>query len=197
MIGEGLGIAACVAAVIVYRSNHSAVALWLAFSFGVGALLNGGLMLIGRRMATRAPAAGSDALGEFTGRILPQRDPNIWTASPSTQGGWRWTGGASVPHWLGRLNASSGLAVLELDPQGLTVRVRLGRLFGAQPLYVTPSAEVSCFPVRGFLGRHGVAVLPPGQRPWYFWTGAISEILSTLAWAGFAVSWEERKPLWW
>jgi hypothetical protein len=197
ILGLVVGALACVAAIVVYERNHSGIALWLAFCFGVGTILTAGLMLWGRSMASRAPAAGSDPSGELTGRTIPVRDTRYWSASPSPEGGWRWTGGASVPHWMGRLNASAGLAVLDLGPSELTLRVRGGRLFGTSPMAVSPSSEVLCFPVRGWLGRRGVAVEPPGQRPWYFWTGAISEILSTLAWAGFRVDWRERKPLWW
>ena len=197
VIGESLGVVACVVAVVVYEQNHSGVALWLAFCFGVGTVLNGGVMLLGRTMAARFHSSGVGVSGALTGRTIPARDPNLWSAAASPEGGWRWTGGASVPHWMGRLNASIGLAVLDLDPQGLTFRVRLGRMLGVEPLQATPSATVVCFPVGGSLGRHGVAIQLPGDRPWYFWTKATSEILSTLGWAGFSVYWEERKPQWW
>lgn len=199
LIGGGfvVGTGAFVATVVSYSQTHSGLALWLLACLGVGAVLNVVFVVMSRRAVVRASDPTALVAPRLTGRVIPVRDPNRWSASPTNDGGWRWIGGASIPFWLGRLNASTPLAWLELGPNGLAFGVRLGRLFGIEPLALTVSDAPRCYPVRGFLRSGGVAIQPEGTRPWYFWTGAVSEILSTLAWAGFQVTWEEQKPRWW
>src|SRR6185503_153219 len=67
----------------------------------------------------------------------------------------RWTGGASLPGRLGRMNATAPLAVLALEESQLTLQVHpawLVQLFGATARYVARSSDgIEVFPTRGML----------------------------------------------
>jgi hypothetical protein len=101
-----------------------------------------------------------------------------------------------VPGGLGRVNASTPLAVLELDAETLTLRIRpqfMQRIFGVQILVVKPDdVEVIC-PSRGRLRYKAIAIRPKARPPSYFLMGDRSAILSAISVAGFPVEWEERR----
>jgi hypothetical protein len=57
-----------------------------------------------------------------------------------------------MPGSMGRMNASTPLAVLELSGPQLSLRVRprfLMAMFGAKPLAVSPAEVEAVFPARG------------------------------------------------
>ena len=177
-----------------HRHFHWPGWLWVLSAVGDASLVFGLMWAAGLFTHGRTPPSlGAERL---TGQVL-YPNPMVSTASASSTGGWRWTGGASVPVRIGRLNASSPLATLDLDPGGLTLRVAGGRLFGAKPLTMAATDGGVCFPLSGLIARRGIAIRPSDQRAWYFWTKSGPEMLATLAAAGFTVSWEERKPRWW
>jgi len=178
-----------------HRHFHWPEWLWIISAVGDSALVFGVMWAAGLFTSGQVPSSVSAE--RPTGQLLSPDPTGRSSASVSPNGGWRWRGGASVPAWVGRMNASAPLATFDLDPAGLTFRVALGRLFGAKPLMLTTTDGVVCFPLRSALGRRGIAIRPPDQRAWYFWTRSGPEILSALAWAGFDVSWEERKPRSW
>ena len=134
-------------------------------------------------------------LGRATGRIATPAQSGLRMASP-TPNGWRWRGAINAPHWLGWLHAPSPMAALDIDAQHLSIHVTLAWLVLLRPLDLTTADQPHCYPVRTWFGRKGVAIQPAVGRPWYFWNAAGPEILSTLAWAGFQVSAEERRPRW-
>ena len=109
----------------------------------------------------------------------------------------RWTGAADMPGSMGRMNASTPLAVLELSGSSLTLRVRpsfLASLFGAKALVVSPDQVEEVFPARGRLRSKAICIRPINQPPSYFLTvgGDRAPILSAIAAAGFRVEWDER-----
>lgn len=107
----------------------------------------------------------------------------------------RWVGAADVPGLMGRMNASTPLAVLELDGRVLTLRVRpqlISRLFGMKMLRVEPFGVEAIFPAKGRLRYSAICVRPHGEPPFYFLVGERTPILTTLSTAGFPVDWQER-----
>jgi hypothetical protein len=117
---------------------------------------------------------------------------------PLVGGGWSLTGSAVVVGALGMLHAMSPLAVLELSTAGLSVRVRLGRLFGAAPLVVVPGGGAEIFPVKGRRPNStGLGIRAPRSLPCFFWTRSRDEILTDLAALGYEPSWEEQRPKLW
>jgi hypothetical protein len=165
---------------------------WLAL-FGVAFVLNVlMIVVVRRRNASPGPP------GRPTGRVLtPVQSYSSALPYRVALQPTRWVGGANVPGALGRMNASTPLAVLELTNGTLTLRVRprfLGTLLGAQIQAVTASAVIEMFPAKGKLmfGWQGIGVQPFGRRVFYFWTRQPAEILTALAAAHFPVSWAER-----
>lgn len=171
-----------------YFRTHSAFALILIALLPVFAVLN--VLLINRARGRQGDPT--------TRRDIPTGAPLASPATmpyrpgaPSTQ----WVGAADIPGSLGRMNASTPLAVLELVDRTLTLRIRpqfLGRLFGAKTLQVEPTGVEAVFPARGRLRSRAVCIRPIGQPPFYFFLGDRQSILTTIAAAGFPVSWEER-----
>ena len=189
----GLGLFALT--LVVYPLQHPHLHLppvaWVAAAIGDPAFVLFILAASGRLFVSDPMAP--PALGRLTGRIATPPFQQTWrAATPTADGGWRWRGGINAPHWL--MWYHGPLASLTISPQRLTVDAVVGRLLGVRRLELAPSDEPHCYPVANVIGRRGVAIYPRDERPWYFWTGAVSEVLSTLAWAGFSVSWEERKP---
>jgi hypothetical protein len=159
--------------------------LWLIL--GVTSIIaNAGLTVVRRwRLGRSRP-------GSPTGRTLVP--PPELELAPSAA--MRWTGGANVPGSLGRINATSPLAVLELTGPSLHLYFRprpIARLFGIGPVTATNSDNLEAFPVKGKLGASGVGVGRSGDAVVYFWTTQREEVLQALASAGFRVTWEERR----
>jgi hypothetical protein len=154
----------------------------------VFAVLN--IRMINRgRERQRDPAARRDV---HTGTSLsPQTTAPHGSAVPFG----RWVGAADVPGSLGRMNATTPLAVLELNGSLLTLRIRpqfLSKLFGVRALRVEPVGVDAIFPAKGRLRYPAICIRPRGEPPFYFLLGDRASILTTLATAGFPVEWEER-----
>jgi hypothetical protein len=112
-----------------------------------------------------------------------------------TAGLARWVGAADVPGNLGRVNATTPLAVLELSGSSLMLRIRpqlLSRFFGIRALRVEPAGVDAIFPAKGRLRASAICIRPHGLPPFYFLVGDRASILTTLGAAGFPVEWEER-----
>lgn len=146
-------------------------------------IANAGIVVLGRvRLRRTRP-------GRRTGRTLV---PTGSSAGPAAAR--RWVGGANLPGSLGRMNATTPLAVLDLGPDWISLDVRprvLGRMFGMRSTIVTRSGDVAVFPARGRLGTRGVGVQRNGVAPAYFWTRRPEEVLQALASADWQVSWDE------
>jgi hypothetical protein len=102
-----------------------------------------------------------------------------------------------MPGSMGRMNASTPLAVLELSGHSLTLRVRpsfLASMFGAKALVVSPDEVEAVYPARGRLRYKAICIRPLKQPPSYFLTVGSdrASILSAIASAGFHVEWDER-----
>jgi hypothetical protein len=107
----------------------------------------------------------------------------------------RWIGAADVPGQLGRMKATTPLAVLELVGPNLSLRVRpqvVSRFFGVRPLRVEPPEVEAIFPAKGRLRTQAICIRPHGQPPHYFLLGDRASILAAIAAAGFPVEWAER-----
>jgi hypothetical protein len=172
---------------LFYFQTHSDFALVLIALLPVFAALN--ILLINGKRARQADLAARRDVP--TGRwISPQ--PTSYGAPPSAA---RWTGAADIPGELGRMNASTPLAVLELTGSQLTLRIRpsfLSKLFGMSELHVVPGDVDAVFPAKGRLRSPAICVRPHGQPPFYFLLGDRSSILTSIAAAGFPVEWQER-----
>jgi hypothetical protein len=171
-----------------YSQTHSPIAFVLIALIPVFAVLN--IRLINRaRERQRDTAARRDVP---TGTLLsPQTTVPHGSGAPFG----RWVGAADVPGNMGRLNATTPLAVLELNGPWLTLRIRpqfLSNLFGARALRVEPGGLEAIFPSKGRLRYPAICIRPHGEPPFYFLLGDRASILTTLAAAGFPVEWEER-----
>lgn len=199
MTGSAIvSLAGFVVAMIVYTHTKSGLALFVAICVAVGSVLSFGSLVAARAMISSAATAGHPGAERLTGRVLSPYPEPASRARPLPMGGWSWTGGARVPASLGWLNATMPLAVLELVPPRATLRVRGGRLFGAEPMQVEPGEGVRCYPVRGRWPRTvGVTIHQATSAPAYFWTFSSVEILAALQHFGFQVSWDEHRPAWW
>lgn len=106
-----------------------------------------------------------------------------------------WTGGGSFPGWMGTMEASGPIVVLELYGDVLRLRVRpgfLGALFGMLPLVGSPSGVAEVFPSkRRFL--RGVGFRTPDDTLYHLWTADADTILIVLHERGFPVSWQEQR----
>jgi hypothetical protein len=135
---------------------------------------------------------GRTRAGSPTGRTLvpPEGLPLGQSAT------MRWVGGANVPGFLGRMNATYPLAVLELADSSLHLYVRprlIARLFGIGEVAAATSDGLEAFPVTRLLGTSGVGLGRSGDAVVYFWTTQREEVLQALASAGLRVSWAERR----
>jgi len=173
---------------LFYFQTHSPVAFVLLALLPVSAVLN--VRLINRRRERQGdPAARRD---QHTGTRLSPAP--LHYASDMAYG--RWVGAADIPGNLGRTNASTPLAVLELNVTVLTLRVRpqfLSRLFGMGTLSVEPPGVEAIYPAKGRLRYPAICIRPRGQPPFYFLVRDRASILTTLAAAGFPVDWGERE----
>ena len=97
-------------------------------------------------------------------------------------------GGGTVPaRVLGSMTGTWPLAVLEIRPAGLSLRMRkIARGFGPDRLEVTPATLRRVFPAHGQLAR-GVGFIDREGRTFYFWTYRGGRILDLLARLGYPV----------
>lgn len=171
-----------------YFQTHSAFALVLIALIPVFAVLN--ILKVNRaRERQQDPATRRDVP---TGASIA---PIAGTRSRQAASVARWVGAADVPGTLGRINASTPLAVLELSGSSLMLRIRpqlLSRFFGMRALRVEPAGVDAIFPSKGRLRTSAICIRPHGQPPFYFLLGDRASILTTLAAAGFPVEWEEQ-----
>ena len=171
-----------------YSQTHSAMALVLIALLPVFAVAN--VLLVNR--ARKRQADSTARVDAPTGKSVSPLPAMKHRLTPVA----RWTGAADVPGSWGRVNASTPLAVLELDGSQLTLRVRpefMSRLFGMRTLRVQPADVDAIFPSKGRLRTSAICIRPHGQPPFYFLLGDRAAILTTMAAAGFPVTWEERK----
>lgn len=149
-------------------------------------ITNAALVVLGRWRFRRSRP------GSQTGRTLVASV----SSSDEPSAASRWIGGANLPGAFGRTNATKPLAVLELEPSSLKLRVRpklLAGMFGASSMTVPRSDDVEVFPVRGRLGTRGVGVRGNETAPARFWTSQPEEVLHAHASADWPVSWDERR----
>lgn len=171
-----------------YFQTHSAFALVLIALIPVFAVLN-----VGRTNRARERQVDQSARRDVrTGSVLapPAGYPFVPYVQPT-----RWIGAADVPGTLGRMSASTPLAILELVGQELTLRIRpafLSSLFGMKSLKIQPSEVDAVFPAKGRLRYPAICIRPHNEPPFYFLLGDRAYILSALSVAGFPVEWEER-----
>jgi hypothetical protein len=194
LLGAGAAVISLlvfIGALVVHAENHSKLALFLTICVAVGSAVSvAGIAFV--RQTITAAIRSDEPEEVLTGRVLSSTSgPRPPAARPLWADGWYWTGGARVPGSLGWLNATWPLAVLEIAPSGVTLRVRTGRVFGAEPLIFAPSSGVRVAPVRR-LGTSGLAFRQPHTATSYFWTSSREEILATLDCAGYQVSWAEQ-----
>jgi hypothetical protein len=152
----------------------------------VTTIANAAMVVLGRWRLRRSRP------GSRTGRTLVPSVSSPDEPSAAT----RWVGGANLPGWRGRLNATTPLAVLDLGPSSIKLGIRpklLAGMFRVSSITVTRSDDVEVFPVRGRLGTRGVGVRRNGAAPVYFWTTQPEEVLQALASADWPVSWDERR----
>lgn len=100
----------------------------------------------------------------------------------------RFVGGGTVP--ARRLNTVTGtwpMAVLEIGPAGLSLRLRrTARAFGPERLEATPTTLRSVVPARG-LAAPGVGFTDVDGREFYFWTYRRGPVLDLLTRLGYPV----------
>jgi hypothetical protein len=136
-----------------------------------------------------------DRLGELTGALRSPGYVVVDGVPVEVANRSRWVGAASVPTWLGRLEASAPFASLEVEGHSVALRVRpkvLATVFGARSLVVSPEGLDSVFPVARRFGG-GVALKPTDSPPYYFWTGDTQAVLTALHALQFPVDWAVRK----
>ena len=160
-----------------------ALGWWLVACVIGGCALTTVSVTLARRASTRD--YGSH-VPRMTGRTV------VPVTMASSFGRRKWTGGGVVWGSMGPVNASWPLATLELEGGVVTLRLR-PRLFGAQPLRLTSGEPGLVFPARGWFGTRGIGLRAAAGRPGYFWTTDRAALLSTLAAAGFAVTWDEQQ----
>ena len=172
---------------LFYFQTHSPIAFVLLALLPVSAVLN--IRLINRHRERQwDPAARRD--NDTGTRLSPTT--TLYSSGASFS---RWVGAADVPGSLGRVNATTPLAVLELNAPVLRLRLRpqlLSRLFGMSNLRVEPADVEAIFPAKGRLKYPAVCIRPRGGPPFYFLLRDRAPVLTTLAEAGFPVDWEER-----
>jgi hypothetical protein len=171
-----------------YFQTHSAMALILIALIPVFAVLN--ILRVNKaRERQRDPGARRDV--PTGGAVAPQTAIPYGSAAHAA----RWVGAADVPGDLGRVKATTPLAVLELRGPLLMLWIRpqfISRLFGMRTLRVEPTGVDAIFPAKGRLRSSAICIRPHGQPPFYFLLGDRASILTTLDAAGFPVEWQER-----
>jgi len=123
---------------VFYFQTHSPVALVLLGLLPVSAVLS--IPWVNRRRQRQGDLGARTDV--HTGTVLAPQTVFPYGA-PVASG--RWVGAADVPGGLGRMNASTPLAVLELNGPVLTLRIRpqlLSRLFGAMSLFCALSTTI-------------------------------------------------------
>jgi hypothetical protein len=158
-----------------------------------GGAIAAGMIARGQRSMARVTAEGRrDAGGRAdVGRQLPGSSGETGAAALPR----RWTGSARVPSAMGYVHVGALLAVLEVAPARLVLRVRpaIARvIFGVENLAVVPGDDVVIFLARK-LGQQGIEARLEGRPSYYFWTDRRHEVLNSLAAAGFQVSEEEQR----
>jgi hypothetical protein len=151
----------------------------------VTAIANAGFVVLGRWRL------GRSRQGRRTGRTLA---PPASSAAPSVA--TRWVGGANLPGALGRMNATTPLAVLRLGSSSISLDIRpklITRMLGVSSTTLARSDDVEAFPVSSRWGTRGVGLRRNGAAPLYFWTTQPEELLQALASADWPVSWDERR----
>jgi hypothetical protein len=164
---------------------------WLAGCAASGWVLAAGFVLVSRRTARHEQAFAPQAQ-RLTGRTVRQAQPLV----ASAPNGWRWVGGGIMPASMGRVNATWPLAVLEVTSGELSLRLRpriLAVMFGARRLHASTAENTLAFPARGWFGSKGIGIQVDNQRPYYFLRADQAGLLSALAAAGFAVTWDEQR----
>ena len=186
LVIQWVGIPLCVVVgLFIYVQWHATVGLAIAILGPAFSVLNIAMIKSSGRRLTDPHERQDLRTGET---LTPVTDVGL----PSG----RWVGAADMPGGMGRLNASTPLAVLELRGQHLSLRVRprfLSRLFGLHPLSLTPADVELIFPARGRLRSRAIGIRPKHQPPSYFLLGDRAAILSAIAEAGFPIDWEERR----
>jgi hypothetical protein len=189
LIAEIIGIPVVVAW-LLYAYFHGHVGFALVILVLLPVFVAANVLLINRSRKRQAdPSTRRDVP---TGTLLAPESPDPTIPDLAAT---RWVGAADVPGALGRMNASTPLAVLELTGSFLTLRVRpqfLARLFGMRTLQVQPFGVDAIFPAKGRLRYPAVCVRPHGEPPYYFLVKDRAPILTALAAAGFPIIWEER-----
>jgi hypothetical protein len=193
-----------------YFQTHSPFVFVLLALLPVLVVVN--IWMVNRRRERQADPAGRR--DGRTGTVLAPKQ--VIQGGPYAVSG-RWVGAANVPGDLGRMNATTPLAVLELSDGVLTLRLRpqlFARVFGARNLRVEPLGVEAIFPskvrmrspgirmglgveaistAKGRMRSPAICIRPSGEPPFYFLLGDRASILTTLAAAGFPVEWEERE----
>jgi hypothetical protein len=104
----------------------------------------------------------------------------------------RFVGGGTVPaRLLGTMTGTWPLAVLEIGPAGVSLRMRkVARGFRPERLEATPATLVRVFPAHRPT-TPGVGFTDGEGRTFYFWTYRGGRILDLLAKRGYAVATHE------
>lgn len=176
----------------VYEHFHTIFGLFLVLLAPVAAFTNRGMARRSRQRLTDSATRSDERTGESLTPVI-----NATSVHP-TPTPVRWVGAADVLGGVGRINASTPLAVLELQGDVLTLRVRggfLNKMFGIQRLTVDPESVSAIYPSRARLRTKAIAIRPWRQPPSYFLTigNDRATILTALAAAGFPVEWDERR----
>ena len=172
----GLAISALLAA-------SSGSVLWLVLG-PVAVVANITLVASSRRRATREHEP------EFTGHTVAPAAGRQEDGTPRS-----WTGGANMVGALGRMNATSPLAVLTVSIDALSLRLRpapVAAVFGVERLDTARQSVHEVFPASGRMRASGVGIVVGDDPVAYFWTTDREGVLAALAQYGYPVSWQER-----
>jgi hypothetical protein len=126
----------------LYLDTHDAFTLVLICLVPVFAVANVVLVTRSRRRLSDSSARTDELTGEAVVPVLRSAGAGFLPLN-------RWTGAADMPGKMGRMNASTPLAVLELSERSLSLKVRpsfLASLFGVKPLVVAPEQVEAIFP---------------------------------------------------
>lgn len=105
----------------------------------------------------------------------------------------RFVGGANVPAWLGRMNATWPLAVLVISPSRMLLGIRGPKLFGhVEELDAAPADLRAVYPVRG-LWSAGVGFTDGVGGDFFFWSSKGDRVLRALSQWGYPVEFQERR----
>ena len=173
-------------------TGHGGIGWWFVLCGVAGTAITAVSVARGQRLVARVNSAhGDDGLpGRAPGRSADQSAGLDPTARPA-----RWVGSASTPGALGYMDVSVPLAVAEVGPGRLVLRVRpaiFRLMFGLATLTVAPGDGVVIFPAHKF-GQEGIEIRLNGRPSHYFWIGRRQELLASLAAAGFDVRAEEQQ----